>query len=417
MRETATRLHQAGRSELFKNTVEHEMVEPTVKALLNQYEQVLKENERMEAQNRDQYERGKREENERWQNYTTTLKETIQQLSSNNKRLESEREQFIATNTELQRAKDRLEKGKAEADDKHNSELERLATSYDLRLIEMDRERGAERKQHEGEVADIRRKHANDMKILRDEYDEEERSMQEEHEASMRDLVNESNEEKRRHEASMRDLVNESNEEKRRHEEEVTYLGLKHDSQIKQMQQEQKSMEEQLTSTISKLKQDHATDLEKRVQKHAKKISDMETERAVALKRVDSEYAAIVKGLRDDVEALNGALLARDMNDFNLLEQNIFKPMSDLNIEARFLELVQEIDTLSRLEWKPDPKAWTNQILRRLSTNQRILKKQILQDSMWALLHDFIFCSPFRIFGEEGRTLELQWNEQCGKGQ
>jgi hypothetical protein len=90
--------------------------------------------------------------------------------------------------------------------------------------------------------------------------------------------------------------------------------------------------------------------------------------------------------------------------------------MPDNDIKARFQDLAQEIDTLARLEWKPNQKEWTNQVLRQLSGNQRLLKKQILQDSVWVILHENIFCSPFRIFGEEGRSLESQWSDEYGKG-
>jgi len=54
-------------------------------------------------------------------------------------------------------------------------------------------------------------------------------------------------------------------------------------------------------------------------------------------------------------------------------------------------------------------------LLGRLSGNQRKLKKQILQDSLWIILYTTIFSSPFRIFGDEGRALETQWSDAFGR--
>jgi len=286
----------------------------------------------------ERYERGKREENETWQNYVTALEENHKARIQS---LESELDRVKADNMSFQSANERLK-------NEHRRQLEHLHTDYSLRLSKAETERDTEKKEREAEMA----------------------------------------------------------RRERIYKSAIDKMSANHNTEIKQMQQERKSMEEQLTLTNTKLKQDHAISLEKQEREHAKKISKMRAEHAAALER-----------LMADVAAYSGALLTRDQDDFKLWERDNFKPMSDNDIEDRFSKLVGEVDTLSRLEWKANPKAWTSQILHRLSTNQRVLKKQILQDSMWVMLHDFIFCSPFRIFGEEGRILESQWNKQCGKGQ
>jgi hypothetical protein len=122
--------------------------------------------------------------------------------------------------------------------------------------------------------------------------------------------------------------------------------------------------------------------------------------------RLEIAHAEEMKQLRKDIDAHSAALLARDD----------FKPMPDDEIKVRFLDLVQDVDALARLGRRVDQKAWTSRVLHRLSPNQRLLKKQILQDIIWVILHNYIFCSPFRILGEEGQSLETQWNAECGKG-
>ena len=80
-----------------------------------------------------------------------------------------------------------------------------------------------------------------------------------------------------------------------------------------------------------------------------------------------------------------------------------------------FLEVVQMVDTLGRLVWKPNQKVWNDEKLRQLgkNQNQRVLKKSILQDLIWKIMLKHIFCSPFRVFGNEGEKLEKEWREQC----
>jgi hypothetical protein len=44
-----------------------------------------------------------------------------------------------------------------------------------------------------------------------------------------------------------------------------------------------------------------------------------------------------------------------------------------------------------------------------MSPHQQSFKKQVLQDMIWGILQQYIFASPFRPFGEEGRKLETAW--------
>ncbi|KAF2185745.1 hypothetical protein K469DRAFT_687600 [Zopfia rhizophila CBS 207.26] len=122
------------------------------------------------------------------------------------------------------------------------------------------------------------------------------------------------------------------------------------------------------------------------------------------------EHTAAVETVREEITAYSEALLGRDRNEFNMVGRGVFELMPDTEIKVRFVDLVHEIDRLSRLEWRPKAKGWEPQTMRSISSNQRVLTKQALQDSVCVFLHELIFCSPFRIFGEEGGILETQWN-------
>jgi hypothetical protein len=139
---------------------------------------------------------------------------------------------------------------------------------------------------------------------------------------------------------------------------------------------------------------------------HAEQQARLEKYFAAEKARLQSDHEEQQDRLKRDVEALNGALVAREH----------FKPLSDHDLKSRFSDLVDDIDYIARLEWKHNRTDWTNQLLGQVSKNQRKLKKHILQESMWIALHENIFSSPFRVFGDEGRSLETQWTNSFGQG-
>jgi len=171
-----------------------------------------------------------------------------------------------------------------------------------------------------------------------------------------------------------------------------------HDAVIKELEDdhrfEKDQMKREYTTRVSELQKRHALN-------QANLEKGFESERS----RLENEIGTQANRMKKDIESLNGALLARDR----------FTPIADHDLKSRFLDLAHDIDDLSRVEWKFNKTEWTADLLGRLSGNQRKLKKQILQDSLWIILYTTIFSSPFRIFGDEGRALETQWSDAFGR--
>ncbi|KAF2654019.1 hypothetical protein K491DRAFT_759285 [Lophiostoma macrostomum CBS 122681] len=105
--------------------------------------------------------------------------------------------------------------------------------------------------------------------------------------------------------------------------------------------------------------------------------------------------------LKKDIQSRNRALVARDP----------FKPINDDEIKAEFSQLVVDVEEWARVEWEFNNSPWTEEVQRELSDAPKRLKKHILLDTIWGVLHDYIFCSPFRMLGQEGETLERHWSE------
>jgi len=114
------------------------------------------------------------------------------------------------------------------------------------------------------------------------------------------------------------------------------------------------------------------------------------------------------EALREKNQALQGALVAR---------QHI-KGLSDTEICTGFRQLDNEVDTFSRLQWEKRKEShWPlSENAMKRSENQRRLRQHIVQSSIWIMLNEKIFHSPFEIFGDYGQSLHREWIDTFGEG-
>jgi hypothetical protein len=120
------------------------------------------------------------------------------------------------------------------------------------------------------------------------------------------------------------------------------------------------------------------------------------------------EKTGLVRGLKETVESLKGALVERDH----------FKTMSDHELARRFQDISIEVDEFARVQWDSGQESlwpFPGQSFRK-SENQRRTKQYIIQNTLWVVLYESIFCTPFRILGNQGKSLEATWIEKFGQG-
>lgn len=99
-----------------------------------------------------------------------------------------------------------------------------------------------------------------------------------------------------------------------------------------------------------------------------------------------------------------------------LVKREHFKAMPDHQLSARFQDLASDVDEVARVRWdasKGNEWPWPDDILRK-SENERKLKHDIMKSQIWAILYQYIFCTPFRVLGDHGKFLERQWAEASG---
>jgi hypothetical protein len=120
------------------------------------------------------------------------------------------------------------------------------------------------------------------------------------------------------------------------------------------------------------------------------------------------EKTGFLRELNETVESLKGALVQRDY----------FQAMSDHELANRFQVISLEVDEFARVVWeKGRESSWPlpGQSFRK-SGNERRAKQYIMQNTLWVILYERIFCTPFRVLGSEGKSLETKWIETFGQG-
>lgn len=217
-------------------------------------------------------------------------------------------------------------------------------------------------------------------------------------------------------------------ESERRHGDRIRQLQRSHDEKLQSMKddhgEEQRQLEsrfnterDRLKTTIEDLRKKHENDIQDLKLAHAREIGKIDDEHELEVKKLKAQKDQIerqireqwqedVKGLKQNITSLNAILFARDR----------FTAVPDRILGEKFSSLVHDVQNLARQPWRPEQRVWTDAALKSITSNTSRLREQLLQDRIWWTLHDYIFCSPFRMFGEEGRTLESGWNTACGRG-
>jgi hypothetical protein len=115
-----------------------------------------------------------------------------------------------------------------------------------------------------------------------------------------------------------------------------------------------------------------------------------------------------MRSLKENTEKLKVALVDRSH----------FKGMTDHQLSTKFQDLADDIDDIAMVKWDSNKKnewPWPQHVLAK-SENDRKLGHDIIKSSIWVILYQRIFCTPFRVLGDEGKSLEQQWAAASGYG-
>lgn len=318
---------------------------------------------------------------------------------------------------ERDRLKERVKKLEKEKDDqdtkcglelskatKATEELASEKIKWDKELIWLNGQKDALREEKNdlnqtiGKLREELKDLGNDMDELHKGHETAKEKLQKDHEVQLAEL-------RSKHE---KELGNKD----QKHSTEID--GLK--GQISSLVEEKEELQKKHAEELKTQRDGFRAEIDDLRSSHEKKVAEIYRKHSKEVEDLKSENVEAQKWLKGEVKSYSATLLNRDIRDFTMFEMGDLNPINDSVIKEKFSSLNAAVDSLSRLKWKPSPKIWTSELIQKLSDNDRVLKKRILLDTIWTLLYRFVFCSPFRIFGEEGEDLELKWNENCGKG-
>ena len=196
-------------------------------------------------------------------------------------------------------------------------------------------------------------------------------------------------------------MENELSEQNRKMAEEFQgkNQALKEDLQLAKADLESQSR--QTKRQLDREREGNAKDIERIRNAH-------DTETRKMREDFEVEKIGLVRNLQETVESLKGALVERDH----------FKAMSDPELAHRFEDISVEVDEFARVQWDIGQESlwpFPGQSFRK-SENQRRTKQYIIQNTLWVILYESIFCTPFRVLGNQGKSLEAKWVEKFGQG-
>ncbi len=197
------------------------------------------------------------------------------------------------------------------------------------------------------------------------------------------------------------------------HADRETALGARYKEEERRMREEHESAVRELEDVIKSLhthadKREHDFNLEKMQLEEAHRVKQDELKEHFKAheSQLKQAHKQQQERLQKDIQSRNKALIAREN----------YSPITDGELKSMFSGLVREVDALARLKWTSNRSPWSDELLSRISDTTKRLQKQILKDTIWDILFEHVFCSPFRVFGKEGSVLESQWNKAFGKG-
>ncbi|KAF2733042.1 hypothetical protein EJ04DRAFT_296406 [Polyplosphaeria fusca] len=173
----------------------------------------------------------------------------------------------------------------------------------------------------------------------------------------------------------------------------------------------------QSKQSTDELKLQHAQAMSAKETEHSRAFQSLQTSHNDTLieqrKRDKQEYEERTRTMQENYEDLKTKLVARDH----------FKGLRDPELGTKFSQLARLIDEFARVRWDDGrQQSWPfseNELKKfdRENAHTRMIKKQIIQNSLWIVLADEVFPMPFNCMGEEGRQADVEWERKFGRNE
>ncbi|KAH0558446.1 hypothetical protein GP486_004892 [Trichoglossum hirsutum] len=330
--------------------------------------------------------------------------------------------------------------------DEHQSEKKAMTDSRKLEIQRLERDMELLRNKHDGAVSKLKHQHREEVAILNSAAKEEAARLKEgfdrkifqsqevlrvtkdQYKQQLKERADRHEEEKQDITKRLNDVMDEMNDnfhnEKARlssemesqrdaHEAELSDLRKQNAEDKQQMAAKHKAEKSAMEKRLEYEKEASAKSMQYQRDRHAQEMDEKNKQIEEIKKRHDAEKVELEnkrikehRELRETVEKLKGALVKRDH----------FKVLSDHDLSHRFQDIASEVDDFARVDWDNGLEhSWPfPEKLFRDSVNERRTKQHIIQNTIWGILYEKIFCTPFRVLGSEGKLLEGEWLNRYG---
>lgn len=165
---------------------------------------------------------------------------------------------------------------------------------------------------------------------------------------------------------------------------------------------------------------DHNRAIEDMKNAHALVIADLEQKAQSREDKLILQHQQQLLRLQQEIEEINDALLTRDDEIYQgmVFTASGLPKLPDNQIRDSVLDIQHMVEELGSHPWKHDQSLWPEELIQQSSHrhSETLVRQMIIQDMIWSLLFQNIFCSPFRVFGDAGKQLEDDWNHSCVPG-
>lgn len=285
---------------------------------------------------------------------------------------------------------------------------------------------------HELQLRELCRESDDKLRRLKDKAAQEKAEQEAAKEAAVRSVMQEANEEMSEQEAHHQIIVKEleadlenyrqSSEERSRrleaeHLVEMQSTRIDHAAIVQRMQNDLDEAKDAMAVKSA----EHNALVHELQKEHNAVVVKLKRSTQEALEQIEKDHHLATAKIHQDRQEANSALLNRDNNEkfqATLFQTSGLPRKTDAQIRDSFVGLQQLVESLGRSAWKKNQPEWTQQLLRRIGNDKstREFRRAVVQDAIWATLFEFVFESPFRIFGDAGKELEQQWVEHSGEG-
>jgi hypothetical protein len=189
-------------------------------------------------------------------------------------------------------------------------------------------------------------------------------------------------------------------------------------------------------NTISKMRNTHEDEKEqlrqqmldqfeqeksKSIQEQKSKITSLETDHKNQIQILTSKMEGKMKDLSIKLRKMKkeNELLRGEMMNSNARGDDI-PVISDRDLESLFKDFSLEIDGIARVtKWDTTKeRTWpVRETILRNTENDTRTKRYLVQNSIWAILYEFIFNSPFAALGTVGDSMEEEWCDLFNAGE